>query len=103
MDTIGDNVITLKEITDKIDEATHDFGYYTFGDKGPDEVMDTGPIVEEVGKLTTKQAGNLLKKLATYEKKEGTGETLAEYILSRLDDMPDAWFEEVLKISGITY
>jgi hypothetical protein len=96
-------MITLKQITDQIDEATHNFGYYTFGDKGPGEVMDTQPIIDEIAKMSANDAGKLLKVLNTYEPKESTGATLASYIMSAMGDMPEDWFEEVLDISEVDY
>ena len=92
--------ITAKFITDKIDETVRLFGTQ-FNDV--DEVMDIPPIVEEIVKLPATDAGLLLMQVAAYDKKNGIGEVVAEYILSSIDVSESGWFEEVVKISGVNY
>jgi len=68
---------------DQVYEALNDFGSYTFSDKGPQEVMDTALIEEELRKLEAMEAAVILNEL--YDANEYTA-LLVEYLFDALDD-----------------
>ena len=68
---------------DQVYEALNDFGSYTFSDKGPQEVMDTALIEEELRKLEAMEAAVILNEL--YDANEYTA-MLVEYLFDALDD-----------------
>ena len=92
--------ITSNEIVKDLIEALSMFGTYTFDDKGPHEVMDLDYIVGELRELSAKDAGTIMKEVAA---KNDRGQHLIDHIASGLDDMPDAWFNEMLDVSGAEY
>lgn len=94
-------MITSKQILDELQSALKEFGTYSFDDKGPDEVMNLLPIITELKSLTAKQAGLILKEVAS--SKNERGKRLAESLVSDLDRMPDEWFDELLEVSGLEY
>ena len=94
-------MITSKQIIKLLDEALKQFGTYQFYDKGPDEVMNTDPITDELRKLTADKAGKILNEVKK-NAKEG-GESLVEYLVCIMDDQPDEWFETVLEMTGVDY
>ena len=74
--------LTIKYL-DQVYEALNDFGSYTFSDKGPQEVMDTALIEEELRKLEAMEAAVILNEL--YDANEYTA-LLVEYLFDALDD-----------------
>jgi hypothetical protein len=93
--------MTSKFILSKLKEALEKFGTYSFDDKGPDEVMNTQSIINELKTLSSEQAGLILKEVSL--SKNERGKRLAECLVSGLDDMPEEWFENLLKISEVEY
>jgi hypothetical protein len=80
--------ITVEELRAAISAAVHEFGAYSYDDKGPFEVMDVENLVARVQvELTKEEACALLKELAS---DAGRGYALAEAIWFELpEDYPD--------------
>ena len=93
-------MITSKEIVKQLKTALKKFGEYSFLDKGPSEVMFVDPIVAELRKMSAEDAGKVLKEVAGLHKH---GQFLANNLVSDLESMPEDWFNEVLRISGVAY
>jgi hypothetical protein len=90
-------MITAKEIIKQLKTALKKFGEYSLLDKGPSEVMMVNPIVAELRKMSAEDAGIILKEVAGLHEH---GQFLANHLVSCLDDMPEDWFNEILRISG---
>jgi hypothetical protein len=83
-------------IIKELGEALKMFGSYTFDDKGPDEVMDIGGLVEELKKLTSNEASEVLFEVARAKNHKGRGLQVAMYLVLDLQD-----WDELFTISGI--
>lgn len=92
--------ITSDEIVKDLKEALERFGTYSFDDKGPSEVMDLDEIVSELRGMSAKDAGAIMKEVVAKNKR---GQHLIDCIASCLDDTPDAWFNEMIEVSGAEY
>ena len=71
------------------DSAIKEFGRYTFGDKGPNEVMDLDPFIRELKAMDPAEAGIRLEALAVCGRDYNTA---AASILSGLDDQEEKWW-----------
>ena len=88
---------------DDLDDALKTFGSYTFGDKGPHEVMDIDDIKNSLSKLTIKGIGEVLSQvLDNYEKVSSVdgGDYEASYLVNTIigdfDDLSEEDFDELL-------
>ncbi len=73
--------ITAEEIDTKLTAAIKQFGSYSYYDKGSHEVMDLGPIIVSLKKLTPEEAAALLTKLD----KKKRNDRLVSDLVSELD------------------
>jgi len=78
------------KVMEATDDAIRDFGRYTFGDKGPNEVMDLDLFTQELKAMAPAEAGARLEALAVCGKDY---HTTASSILCGLDDQEEAWWE----------
>ncbi len=76
--------------------AFKQFGEYSFFDKGPQEVMDVGSLVEKYRTLSAEEAGAAILELAQSEKHKGAGEILASSLLCDMQD-----WDELFEIPGV--
>ena len=88
----------VKQCLDELGIALEQFGTYTFGDKGPDEVMDIDALVEKFRQLDPATAGVTICKLAKSKKYQGRGERVASEILCSLQEWDELW-EAVPEVS----
>ncbi len=93
-------MITANEITTKLDEALKRFGTYQFEDKGADEIMDMQEIAEKLKTMTSTQAGQVMKQVASSHDR---GQQLINDLVMSLDSMDEEWFEDMLNVSGAEY
>jgi len=80
------NKITSKEIVEEIKEAISMFGSYTYGDKGPQEVMDIDSIVDRLKELPVE---DIITVLTEVRQRSGDAEpflTVVAYSLQEWDD-----------------
>lgn len=90
--------ITAEECIKQIKQAIRLFGTYTYGDKGPREVMDIETIVQELRSMPLAETKELLEKVVKYDVKNQRGHALVSAILVSLQDLPDDQFEELAKV-----
>lgn len=91
--------MTHAQVFKELDEALEEFGRYSYYDKGPDEVMDTSPMVIYLKTLSGVDAGKWLKGLCTHKH----GERLRDHLAGYLDMMPEPWVDDMLKESGAEF
>lgn len=81
----------------QIKTALKDFGEYTFGDKGADEVMDIRSVVKSLSSMDIPEIGKILSQvLDTQEVKYNFTSEFVSSVISGLDHMDD--FEELFDI-----
>lgn len=96
------------EIMEKLDNALKTFGTYTFGDKGPHEVMDIYSIkrkletkpISEIGKILAQVLDNYenISTLgARYARKRYESSKLVNAIIGDFDDLSEEDFTELLE------
>jgi hypothetical protein len=88
----------VKECLDELGEALERFGTYSFGDKGPSDVMDIYSLVKKFKKLDPETAGLTICKLAKSKKYQGRPEYVASEILCSLQEWDELW-EAVPEVS----
>jgi len=95
------NLDTLAiEIIQETEKALTRFGEYTFGDKGPDEVMNISTISRKLKSKSVKEVATVLTQvLDNYGKISSVGNhrhanAVVNSIICELDDMD--WFDELL-------
>jgi hypothetical protein len=93
-------MITSKDILKQLKSALKQFGTYSFDDKGAHEVMDLDAICAELRSMPAKDAGKVMKQVEAGDKERG--QALVDQLASNMDESPEKWFEEVLRVSGIT-
>ena len=93
-------MITAKEILKRLKSALKQFGEYSFDDKGAHEVMDLDSICAELRSMPAKDAGRVMKQVEAGDKERG--QALVDQLASNMEESPEEWFEEVLRVSGIT-
>jgi hypothetical protein len=93
-------MITSKDILKQLKAALKKFGEYSFDDKGASEVMDLDAICAELRHMPAKDAGEVLKQVEAGDKERG--QALVDQLASNMEESPEEWFEEVLRVSGIT-
>lgn len=72
-------------------EALRDFGYHTYGDKGPQEVMDTVGLVRMLRGFTARLAGDILTELATTGWEMDATYLLACHLSGQLQDWDELY------------
>jgi hypothetical protein len=88
-------------IMDRLDDALKTFGSYTFGDKGPHEVMDIRSIKNQLKDFTIVEIGSILSQVL--DNGETYCEIATEYevsylvncIIGEFDDLPEAEFDSL--------
>lgn len=89
------------DIMEEIDDALIQFGHYTFGDKGPYEVMSISTISHKLKSKTVKEVAEILTQvLDNYESYSSVGsyrhaEDVVNTLIGELDDME--WFDELFQ------
>lgn len=89
------------DIMEEIDDALIQFGHYTFGDKGPYEVMSISTYSHKLKSKPVKEiAGILTQVLDNYESYSSVGsyrhaEDVVNTIVGEMDDME--WFDELFQ------
>ena len=76
--------------------ALKQFGTYSFDDKGPNEVMDLNPFIDEFLKMPRKDAAEAIIEIASSKKYKGRGLTVAMHLVTEMQDCP-----ELFEIAGI--
>lgn len=66
--------------------ALHDFGYHTFGDKGPGEVMDIDMLATKLREYSPQEAGDALLQLTRTSWQDDVTSSLAWFIAMELQD-----------------
>ena len=94
-------MITAEEIINDMNLALKEFGTYSFMDKGPDEVMNLDPIVDEL--LDWHSIEEIAEILKTVSKYNEYGERLSETLVSWMDNLNDEDFDKLLELSGVDY
>lgn len=92
------------DIIEQIDEARREFGDYTFGDRGPREVINIGKIADTLRVLPNLERGQILKEvLDNYPDDYYSSLTVNCVIvqfsgdwISNADGLPEAEFDELL-------
>lgn len=82
----------VERCVSEINDAIEQFGSYSYGDKGPQEVMDLGPLLAELKKMPAQDAAQALRSVA-HSKAKGDPRSLTESLLIDLQDW-DALFEQ---------
>ncbi len=75
-----------KEIRTKIREAVKEFGSYSYGDKGPHEVMEVGELVDKLKALPEDE----LRKVHRELNKTEHGEIFVDYVCEPFEKIEDA-------------
>lgn len=80
----------FKELKADVKEAIKLFGTYTFGDKGPDEVMDMGKWETWVATLSEEDAIEFANYVVEHDDKNGRLESVIDCLN---DFLPESWWE----------
>lgn len=89
---IGDGASILPDtarILDEMNEAIRDFGEYTFGDKGPHEVMDFDAIISRLIARPPEVVAAIISELM--DSKEYGADILAESLSDSMQDWDELW------------
>lgn len=79
-------------ILDELHDAIRDFGEYTFGDKGPSEVMDIDGIVCRLQERSPEIVATIINELMNTKDEEHYGATiLGEWLADSLEDWEELW------------
>jgi hypothetical protein len=98
-----------KEIMDDIDYALTQFGEYTFGDKGPDEVMNISEITDKLRILPVNRIASILSSVldnyndvskAMTKTKYRYAKSTVDTIICDLDDMPEEDFDKLFELDN---
>jgi hypothetical protein len=83
------------EIMQATDKAITQFGEYTFGDKGPHEVMNISVFSEILKGKPVKEVASILSQVLDNGNYRHAS-SVVDAIIGELDSMPEDWFEELL-------
>lgn len=83
------------EIIAEINHARKQFGDYTFGDKGPYEVMNIDKLVNTLNKLHIEFVASVLSFVLDNYPDEEFSQSAVECIIMGLEDRPD--FDDLFK------
>lgn len=93
--------MTAEQILKEMDDALHQFGYYTFGDKGAREVMDLPPIVAALNAMPVGECIAVLEAVYTQpeagSERKNRAEQLVEELVCDMDGVDEARWEELMK------
>ncbi len=84
----------VKNALDELQKAIKRFGEYSFDDKGPNEVMNIGPIVRNIKTLSTEDMIDALITIGSSDVCEGRGFYLASCLVGDMEDI-DEIFENI--------
>lgn len=82
-----------KRILTEIKEAIREFGTYAFDDKGPSEVMNTSPLINEFKKLPMNEKLQVVEELKSSDR---ATQVLIECVGSLETTLPPAEFNQIL-------
>lgn len=93
--------MTAEQILKEMDDALHQFGHYTFGDKGAREVMDLDAIVEALNALPVAEVIEILEAVynqpqAGTERKD-RAEQLVEELVCNMDGVDEARWDALMQ------
>lgn len=83
---------------ESLNSAVNQFGFYSYNDKGADEVMEVAPFVNQIKSMSLQDAGESLSKLLQKKAPGFDSDLLVRSILHGLEEVvEDSWLDELFE------